>query len=1522
MQELDGGALRVVIERPGTERPKTAEVKSQKLTLEVPIPSWKLGTPRFSTRGTAFIRGSSYAPTEEMRSSVLGSSQRDALGQPGLYPQSLLAAAGRIARRHSIASSQPVPLHLDQNDSPETMPLPHDSMSPVQPRVIEPSMFDDLTFGPGRNDKFLVRYSAQTGHITAATPPRLVAEITSPNFLDYDLLSDFFLTYRSFLCSEDLMAMLIARLRWALARNDETGMIVRVRTFVALRHWILNYFMDDFVIDHDLRASFCDLINAFVTELLLSKSAEPNQIKILGELKKCWRRTCALYWDGPDFAIEAPPELPIVAGGVAGSRDPSLTPQICDRRSESGPPRLDNIFDHDNTITGGYNFFTDVSLSGRPESIKPFVRPESKIRVNSQDQIPISPTSITSDDIISCSFPARFRFARHVDRMLGPHPIPAISNHGNISPAPHSTTVSSKCKPVHVHKRSGSFSDSLRHRGSIVRHSINAPAIKSTEMVMTLPYAGSLVRGNLFPPGQAFVEALAPATPVDTFKSTVYLPKTSSQQKVPSAMSSPGMKKLLGSVRRALGNNWKTSAIAGGNDSPTQGAFPEIQHLGTRSATVNRLPGTAVVPQTQQQSNGARTPMRIDLLGAGIAEDFKKAVREDAEAELAKEAGSAHGSIGVASGNHLLYPSDLPGSTTSDKSFNMRAAMSGITTGSKSIVIFDDTLQAPLMTGALHNNLSTDTITDPYMKTAGGLTPPSTPPEQQIGRPRRSSHLLGENVNSHGHTKSIDNTPALDTDQQEHTINDASPTLPRTTAQRPSLYAFHRSNKSDSLRRYASFQSGFTRHIRDRSFDATSATESATRDSGEPAVAPPHALRRKPGGYLRAVTNAGELSSADLRRTKSIGSITTYSDPIRSSYMLPRESGRYMAMAQHEELDINSSLRFSLGALAEANAKRKHSLFSTESSQPPMRPSFEKEAAKLAQIPDDIDDDGGVESALLKLEGKFDESRRSRTSDLVAAHDRPLSARSLGVEALDASTREHDFELRRKRREGQPVNPDLLLAGTTSVYRPQDHSDDVPSPNPAVYQPRGFHFPIPARETHESAQSYSSLPLLQREYSYDGTREPERHDLEASPVTVENDAVNVENEQRASASSHESYDFITETDSLRKVKDAASGLDSYRASSLGDESDGESDLSSEMSLEPLSESEDNSRVAVPLATSAVTGIALPTGPLSAEALPEPSSPQLYASQLLHFSEKALPPTPGVSPSVISPAKEGHWDSEGRITPTMATVQPIQASRKTSVHLPFILGFDSQVLAQQFTLIEKDALNEIDWKELVNMRWRSISTNTRSWVDFLRTQDARGVEVVISRFNIVCKWAVSEIVLTRNLEERAQTITKYIHIAAHCRAYRNYATLYQFTVALTNTEVARLKSTWARIAPQDLVTLKSLETLVQPSRNFQNLRAEMECADASSGCIPFIGVYTHDLLFNSQRPSVITTSPTSEPLINFERCRTSAAIVKNLLRLLEASQHYRFWPIEGITERCLWMAALSDEEIRRLGDGID
>lgn len=302
------------------------------------------------------------------------------------------------------------------------------------------------------------------------------------------------------------------------------------------------------------------------------------------------------------------------------------------------------------------------------------------------------------------------------------------------------------------------------------------------------------------------------------------------------------------------------------------------------------------------------------------------------------------------------------------------------------------------------------------------------------------------------------------------------------------------------------------------------------------------------------------------------------------------------------------------------------------------------------------------------------------------------------------------------------------------------------------------------------------------------------------------------------------------------------------------------------------------------------------------------------------------PTPGITPTVknqtlpISPISPLHpMPSRHGLTETILKPHDAPATKSyPPAHLPFILAYDAQVLAEQFTLIEKDALDEIDWRELIELRWTQASPAVLNWVDYLKTEDPRGVDLVIARFNLVVKWLLSEIVLTELHDERVRCIVQYIRIAEHCRRYRNFATMYQITIALLSAECARLKRTWELVPAAEMQTFKELEKIVQPIRNFQNLRKEMETGIGDEGCIPFIGIYTRDLVYNSQKPAVIETPPlnANEPLVNFERHQTAAAIVKSLLRLLEASAKYNFQIEPRVITKCLWMSALPDEEISR------
>ncbi|KAI0203158.1 hypothetical protein F4808DRAFT_54253 [Astrocystis sublimbata] len=1545
----NAGVFKVVISKPQSDsKAKTVEDlhSASGPLLQISIPSWKLGTPRFTLKGTPLIRGSSYAPTEDIRSShasFLKPSPRGELANNLFQPETFSArvASLRSSQSHHPAPAWPVPVGGTPT-SPTSKPTGPAFMSPDL--VIEPSMFDSLTFKPACDDRSIVRYSQATGAVTAATPPRLVAEITSPSFLDYDLISDFFLTFRAYLNPADLLCLLVARLRWALSQDDESGMIVKVRTFVALRHWILNYFIDDFVVDHHLRVTFCELINDFTHDLIISPPKKRVPFKIVGELKKCWRRVCLQYWDGREFDAELGPEVAITPGGIAGHRDPSLTPSYWETDSSKSShiegtflpyaPHLQERSHMDGAQTAQF----DSTMGG---IVRPATPEAGAIPLNRQ---PTSPISVASLDVVSCSFPTKaLRPGNHDTSMaLGAHPVDPSSIYTNTDPiASTPATITKRMRPQTSHRRNNSLSDSLRERGTVTEKML----YKTGDFLPTFPYSGSLVRGDILPPSQPFIDDGSGCKGASR-QTTVFQPTVSTKSKaVASAMSGPGMRKLLGTVRRAL-------STRGLGISHTQGSFIDIAPIGPRGATMNRLPGTAIVPQAQRSPrNGTKHPFRIDTLGARIAEDFKQAVREDTiETKSGADAAIQVENIEY-SAAHL------------DSSFELRPLSdAAITAGSKSIVIVDGTAPPEhlAMTGALAPvDRSIEMIGESIIRIQDSdLTPPMTPPSDTAhgNTPRRSSYILSQHVYEPSSTasplpaldepttdsESIGNAPvtARDVDKNNKLpvgfvslpSNKPPPAYLNRHKRQQSVRSY-RSQGSLSQRRWASFQSGLAAQSTVKSFDATSYSESSARSETMPP--PLRMLRRRPGRDLRSEMDTTQRDSLPLRRSQSFGSLTVYSESMRSSYVRSptQDSAGFVGVASSDFSQYRGGEVFSLGAMAEQASKRPLSLFSTHSSKPAMRPSFEAEAQKLRAIPDDVDDDGGVESALLKLEGKYQRK-------VVKLSIEPLKIPSKDLQILSAASSPRariDVERKQHRHLHLGDEEDLVVSPIGEESAANTFVQDrVPRQSE-----------ISSFLSEDSVETYNSIPLLDRGLTDEGRSRTQTLEWRNHSILVDPESPVDEDKTVLSMSSpNVSFEFINMTESLERVAGHAStGNPSEDRSFLNIESDNESELSSELSTEMV---EDNSYVPRPLSSNVMgeyqmrsqryevpemnrkpDGEETPIKLTLAEALQmSPATtirtPELQEHQL--WSQKPLPPTPDTTPTtaMYHQALASPSGSLGsRRTPSNAANLFEESAQQSPVHLPFILAFDSEVLAQQFTLIEKDALNEIDWKELIEMKWKDSHNDSRSWVDFLRNTDARGVEVVIARFNIMVKWAISEIVLTQELEERARCIIKLLHIAAHCRMYRNFATMSQITIALTSNEVGRLSQTWALVPATDMKTMSDLQTLVSPTRNFYNLRAEMEGGGnaAETGCIPFIGIYTHDLLFNAQRATEIASSPTTPPLVNFERSRVTASIVKTLLRLLEASTYYQYQPIEGITERCLWMSALSDEDIRKMSEQL-
>ncbi|KAL2157763.1 hypothetical protein VTH06DRAFT_5031 [Thermothelomyces fergusii] len=1596
-REPESGGLKVVLTQPGEERPRTVDEEvdlGRPPVLEVAIPSWRIGTPRFSIHGTSYIRDSSYAPTEEARSSstsFLRLTPLDGASGDSVKPG--------FVRTSGMATASPHPSYPSSHRSSARAPSTQLRASYLSPRlVIEPSMFDALTFKPACDDRTIVRYSA-SGSVTAATPPRLVAEITSPRFVDYELLSDFFLTYRSFLEPSNLLRMLFARLRWALSRADDVGQVVRVRTFVALRHWILNYFMDDFLFDDDLRATFCTLLNELVGDVLRDPQTPKVPLKILAELKKCWRRVCAQFWDGPEFDISLGPEVCIAPGGTAGWRD---SQQLSPGSNDALPAHLDETM-FPVSPRGHAGAYGCVVIAGNIDAVVAGDRPATPENVADGEEMErdgaISPTSITSVDAVSCSFPtrsARAVRARAAGQTAHPARPGPLHNPDLVATTPRALVGRrAREQQQRSHKRNASFGESSREHPTATERAL----YKNAEFLLALPCAGSLVRGEFLPPCKSLVE-VHPHGP-DGRQTTIFQPDAVEMRKdsaAPSAMSGQGMKKLLGSVRRAL-------SAKGQHLPPAQGSFINISPIGPRGATTNRLPGTPIVPQASGRQNRGRPPVRIDLLGAEVAEDFRRAVREDSQAKSERSEQPApppppppppaaaqpqnDGRGDPSDPGPYSFPTPLsddfvPTRPTSDM---------GITTGSQSIVIVDDTSlpsNFPAMTGALPAATPpAEAFSEPFHPNLADPTPPNTPPDRALETPRNSACVLGQHMRRRSPSAgelppfvpdmdTLGGHPRYSQDQSRHSFDGWGETLgPRSVDCAnedlgvPSHLSFG-PYRSERQSRAASFTSTSFHRPTVRSFDATTVSGQSIDDSA-PVMAPEplRVLRRRPGGDLRAVARVGELEhSAALRRSRSVGSLTTWSESIRSSYFrsaVGHSSGYVDVVAS--DYSPGHAETFSLGALAERNPKQqKISLFTTHSSKPMMRPSFEAEAQKLAMIPDDLDDDGGVESALLKLEGKFPLKKPVFRLSMDLAPPPPPPSPPPPSPPLPAeinvaapSDAAHAEEKNHATEVDMPEHGEIRGA-----------SEERPSSSSGLLDPanaEGRHG-MQSFLSDDSLVSYSSIPLLDRDLTDDGhsVRTVTQEWTDRSVLQGPDDdhpAMPDGHNNNAHGPQHPSYEFVERTASSNHVQEGdaapAAGPEgrSVEQSFLDVDSDNESVISSELSEDSfILENAGDGGVppnaiglaistlpAHPLADNPPSARQPPSPPLPGTQAPRPSPETGHVPTLLNRRawEKPLPPTPDTTPTATAPpdlqsplsARDPTGAKEAvRRTPALdmadsgAEPRREPGRNKYTVHLPFILAFDSDVLAQQFTLVEKDALNEIDWKELIDMRWKNAEqngANVRSWVTFLRDTDARGVEVVIARFNLMVKWAISEIVLTQDVEERARCIIKLIHIAAHCRRYRNFATMSQITIALTSNEVARLARTWALVPAGDRRTLHELETLMSPTRNFYNMRAEMEGGGASvaeMGCIPFVGIYTHDLLFNAQKPNEIASSPTTPPLVNFERCRTAAAVVKTLLRLLEASMLYTFQPIEGITERCLWMGALCDDEIRRLSEALE
>ena len=169
-----------------------------------------------------------------------------------------------------------------------------------------------------------------------------------------------------------------------------------------------------------------------------------------------------------------------------------------------------------------------------------------------------------------------------------------------------------------------------------------------------------------------------------------------------------------------------------------------------------------------------------------------------------------------------------------------------------------------------------------------------------------------------------------------------------------------------------------------------------------------------------------------------------------------------------------------------------------------------------------------------------------------------------------------------------------------------------------------------------------------------------------------------------------------------------------------------------------------------------------------------------------------------------------------------------------------MGIAPRELARQLTLLEHKLFRAMRLSELTDVVWQDA-----------RLRDARAPNVVaFTDFSdTVSTWVATEVVLAGDLRLRAAVLTHMVELADECLRLQNYNGLLEIMLGLMHGSVARLRQTWAAVAPATAATFERLKKIAWPFPNYAGYRRELQQAVAPM--IPALSVILIDLVLIDQ-----------------------------------------------------------------------
>lgn len=1283
----------------------------------------------------------------------------------------------------------------------------------------------------------------------------LIVQLTSPlDVVDYNFFADFFLIYRNFILPFELYENLIARFNWCtdeISSNDsdrsKIGKIVIIRTFVLLRHSILNHFQEDFLVNTNVRLLFLHFLNSkkFNDHYLINS--------LIVSLKKIWiaqMEECTVDYHISDKPTKSNVESWINYEIKDFNEDSKL--------SKLAINRISNPDFRNKSVLSLYN-----------EATNKFKLPNSKA---------------DSKFKLSRRTPTMLLFPQNTLKKNTP-----ISNIDNNDNTTNETTATSQNNTT-AHASIGSHSSNLFDKTRKISHLSKLTHMSTVIKDVDIPTSPKIDR--IIPP--------TPAKKVEFILDSIYLPEdiqpetennkkyaTNStsdeilEQKSHESLNTSIYKGALGLLAKWKKNHVKkdTSSLKWSSNEKMRTTNPEMDNFVKYVISITSL-DTGNKQDASDLLNSVSS--KFDILSARTIDEVEYLV--SLENELLQQV------------NKNKYKNDIFKNSSHQN---------------------DSVLSKPVANFSAMDNLdlyqTVSSLAQSVISLSNTLNNSQTVMSNQKDRRQVKSSTVALLSSSSSKFNLVQNRAELnDNGPQRLVFHDSTEhTFPKTMSFNSNLnLSYHVSSTqkhfSPSKARY-SISSPLKQLV-------TNMSDSSLSENSE-------AKESLLSGLSDDNQNTESFDESDLPKRHNLKKRNSFNN--LREFTFEKEKAGDISIGTVSTIDLNSTnstpIKGEPDIVTETAVKPASGRISiVRRASINKRPISRTSKSNVTIDPDFMRKDNILHENELRLETleEYISKRDSVTPSVATSklfNSRQNSPKKL--KTLEATTRVRLSvapSINSIRSAGSSFNSNFSLGSSPTKYetlRERFQKDLTHSNNEFTSGTSNKYFFSPDTGSLDGASPAKDVELLKNKFlNSDTLEEKEDEDESLSDIDFHSKSEKlsiVEGHNKSGTISHRSE--INES----KLKDFAD---------LPDDS---------IHDDPIS-----------VAMMKLEGIYSKTGKLQVQSSPNISN---LTRELEVLNTVELPSNMPTTPSErrrsllierrrqtlmnipFTPPGKNAFDDSHVITPTQ--VQKLLSSydmqdHRLSIsnnddHTPFILMYDSISIAQQMTLIEKELLREIDWKDLLDLNIQYKGPNVTSWLQLLiRNEALSGIDLAIARFNLTVDWIVSEIALTNDIKMRRNTIQRFIHVAEHCKNFQNYNTLMQIILALSSTTVQKFVDAWRLIEPGDLLTWEELKYIPSLDRNYHSIRNLLNSVEPLNGCIPFIVVYLSDLSLNSEKRDYFD----SEKMINYNKFDTNVQIVKHFIQRVQWSKFYNFEADHQLLSKCLYITALSEEEINTLSRG--